>query len=125
MVNARFNAIIASSNTKKKYKHLFLHPYIPIFSVSRAVSFLSSCSSNGSLSLLPSLNLLIIAKIWAYLQNKRLLIIITKLLALLSMATYVRNARKYWKRYLFGAGVFYFVSRYAIKRHRSAPMFQI
>ena len=62
MVNARFSAIIASSNSKKKYKHLFLHPYIPIFSVSEVELFLSSCDSNGSMSLFPSLNLLIITK---------------------------------------------------------------
>lgn len=35
------------------------------------------------------------------------------------MATYVRNVRKYWKRYLLGVGVFYFASRSIIKRYRN------
>ena len=41
------------------------------------------------------------------------------LVALLSMATYVRNVRKYWKRYLLCTGIFYFTSRFLIKRYRS------
>ena len=77
MVSARFTAMITSNKSKKKYKHLFLHPYIPIFSVSGVASLLSSCISNGSVSvLLSALDLLIIVRnnMGVDLQCKRLLL---------------------------------------------------
>ena len=73
MVSARFTAMITSNKSKKKYKHLFLHPYIPIFSISGVASLLSPCISNGLLS---ALDLLIIVRnnMGVDLQCKRLLL---------------------------------------------------